>query len=359
MPRLLAVLLGVVLVSCAEWNSASGGAVYEAHVVRVIETGERAFTGQPPQPFQTLALQLDSGLYRGDVVEVQWGGRNALNYNGVLREGDRVLVSAQLVEGGRLYVIEEIQRFPSLAPFLLALALALVVVARRKGLASLVGLAGSVGVYLLVVIPSIRAGTDPFAATLAASLAVLVVAVYVVHGLNRKSTAALLGAAGGLAVVALLATIGLSLTHLTGLGSEEEVYLAVATAGRIDMPKLLLAGMVVGSLGALVDMSVGQASTTFELAAAHHEFRGRRLWTSALNVGHDHIGSLVNTLALAYFGGALPLAVLLSLGNAPVALGLNSETIVLSLLTVLVASVGLVLCVPLTTAVAVRLVRDG
>ncbi len=345
-----------MLAACAEWNSGALGSVHQAHVVNVIENGQREFPGQPPQPFQRLSVRLDSGLYRDDVVEVQWGGRNALNYNGVLNVGDRVLVSAQPgPTSGRVYTIAEVERFPSLAPFAVLLAIALLAVARWKGLASLAGLAGSIAVFVLVVVPAIRSGTDPLAASLLASLAVLVIAVYVVHGANRKSTAALLGSAGGLVVVGILAAIGLAATHLTGLGSEETVYLSVSTGGRIDMPKLVLAGMIVGSLGALVDMAVGQASTTFELAAAHREVRGRRLWLGALRVGHDHIGSLVNTLALAYFGGALPLVLLLSLGTAPLSLGLNSEAIVLSLLSVLVASVGLVLCVPLTTAIAVRL----
>ena len=129
----------------------------------------------------------------------------------------------------------------------------------------------------------------------------------------------------------------------------------VGTQGKVDMPRLVLAGVVVASLGALVDMAVGQASTAFELSAAS-ELRGRRLYLSALNVGRDHIGSLVNTLALAYFGGALPLIVLVSLGFQPLSVSINSEEITQSILAVLIASIGLVLCVPLTTGIAVALV---
>jgi len=87
----------------------------------------------------------------------------------------------------------------------------------------------------------------------------------------------------------------------------------------------------------------------------HPELRGRPLYLSALNVGRDHIGSLINTLALAYFGGALPLVLLLSMGFQPLSVSLNSEAMVESIVTVIVASVGLVLCVPVTTAVAVML----
>ena len=128
----------------------------------------------------------------------------------------------------------------------------------------------------------------------------------------------------------------------------------VGTAGKVDMPRLVLAGVVVGSLGALVDMAVGQASTVFELSATS-DVHGRALYLSALNVGRDHIGSLVNTLALAYFGGALPLIVLVSLGFQPLSVSINSEEITQSVMAVLIASIGLVLCVPLTTAIATYL----
>ena len=353
---LLAVLIGTS--ACANWNSGRATNVIDAHVVRVVEQGARPGTaaGVPPQLFQTLELQLDEGLYRGDRVTLQWGGRTALNANGLLAVGDKVLVSQRRGDGDvRQYAIEEIVRLPSLLPLVALLIVALLVVARWKGLASLAGLGGSIGVFLLAIVPAVQRGDDPLVATLIGALAVLVVAVFVVHGLNRKSVAALAGTATCLLLVVALASAALLFSHMTGLGSEEAVFLAIGSGGRIDLHRLILAGIVVGSLGALVDMGVGQASATFELAAAHHEMRGRRLYASALNVGRDHIGSLVNTLALAYFGSSLPLIVLLSLGNAPLSLAVNSETIVGSIISILVASVGLVACVPITTAIAVFL----
>ena len=349
----------IVLGACADWNVGRVSSVIDAHVLRVVSQGTRSAgqPGIPGQPFQTVELVLDGGLYRGDHVTVEWGGRVALNANGLLSPGDHVLVSQRRGDNDtREYAIEDVVRLPSLAPFAVALVLALLVVARWQGLASLAGLAGSVAVFLLAIVPAVQRGEDPLVATLAGALGVLVIAVFVVHGFNRKSVAALIGSAACLLVVVVLAGLALAAAHITGLGSEEAVFLAVGSAGRIDLHRLVVAGIVVGSLGALVDMGIGQASATFELAAAHDEMRGPRLYGSALNVGRDHIGSLVNTLALAYFGGAMPLIVLLSLGNLPLSLSANSETIVGSIIAVIVAGVGLVLCVPITTAIAVLLV---
>ena len=357
MRLIVLLLLAGTLGGCASLYAGRSGSVIDAHVVRVVEQGTRAAgaPGLPGQPYQRLEIQLDGGLYRGDVVTLEWGGRNALNANGLLGPGDQVLVSQRRDGDTRQYAIEEVVRLPSLIPLAVLLVVALLVVARWKGLASLAGLAGSVAVFLLAIVPAVQRGEDPLMATLIGSLAVVVVAVFVVHGFNRKSLAALVGTAAALAAVVVLSAASLVLAHITGLGSEEAVFLAVGSGGTIDLHRLVLAGIVVGSLGALVDMGIGQASATMELAAVDPSLGGRRLYASALNVGRDHIGSLVNTLALAYFGGALPFIVLLSLGNSPLILALNGETVTGSLIAILVASVGLVLSVPVTTGVAVLL----
>jgi uncharacterized membrane protein len=338
-----------VLAACGNPNVGVGIEVIDGHVVRVLASGDREGA-----KYQRLAVQLDDSLYRGEVVELEWDGRRALNENGFLSPGDRVLLTLSREGNTRVYTISEIVRLPSLWPFVAVLAIALVAVGRWKGVASLAGLGASIAVFLLAVLPAVRQGDDPLLATLLGSIGVLAVAVFVVHGFNRKSVAALFGTLGALVLVLVLAAVAISVARVTGLGTEDAIFVFVGTGGKVDMPRLVLAGVVVGSLGALVDMAVGQASTVFELSATS-ELRGRQLYLSALNVGRDHIGSLVNTLALAYFGGALPLIVLISLGYQPLSVAINSEEITQSIMAVLIASIGLVLCVPLTTAIAVAL----
>ena len=347
--RLVLVAAVVAIIACGDPNTGVGIEVIDGDVVQVLASGDHEGA-----KYQRLAVQLDGSLYRGEVVELEWDGRRALNENGFLTPGDRVLLTLSREGNNRTYTITEIVRLPSLWPFIVLLAVALVAVGRWKGVASLAGLGASIAVFLLAVLPAVRSGDDPLLATLLGSVGVLVVAVFVVHGLNRKSVAALLGTLGALVLVLVLAAVAISVARITGLGTEDAIFVFVGSAGRIDMPRLVLAGVVVGSLGALVDMAVGQASTVWELSATS-ELRGRRLYLSALNVGRDHIGSLVNTLALAYFGGALPLIVLVSLGFQPLAVSINSEEITQSVMAVLIASIGLVLCVPLTTAIAVAL----
>ncbi len=347
----LAVALAM---SCGPLVEGGTADVVAGHVTEVIQNGDRTPIGSGmPQPFQRVKVQLDESLYRGDVVTLEWGGRRALDANGFLRPGDRVLLSVTRTGPERAYAILEIVRLPALLPVAAVLVAALLVVARLKGLAALAGLAASVSVFLLAIVPALQRGDDPLLATLVGCLGVIAVSVFVVHGFNRKSLAALCGTMAGLGVVTAIGAFALATARMTGLGTEDQIFLAVGTDGRIDMPRLALAAVMIGSLGAIVDMSVGQASAAAELAAVDETMRGRRLYLSALSVGRDHVGSLVNTLALAYFGGALPLVLLLSLGYQPLAISANSEEIVGSLIAVLAASLGLVLCVPIPTAVAV------
>ena len=347
--RIVLVLAIATVAACGNPNTGVGVEVIDGHVVKVIASGDR-----DGAKYQRLAVQLDDSLYRGEVVELEWDGRRALNENGFLSPGDRVLLTLSREGNTRTYTISEIVRLPSLWPLVVLLALALVAVGRWKGVASLAGLGASIAVFLLAVLPAVRSGDDPLLATLLGSVGVLIVAVFVVHGFNRKSVAALVGTLAALVFVVALAAVAIGVARITGLGTEDAIFVFVGTGGKVDMPRLVLAGVVVGSLGALVDMAVGQASTAFELSGASG-LRGRKLYLSALNVGRDHIGSLVNTLALAYFGGALPLIVLISLGYQPLSVAVNSEEITQSIMAVLIASIGLVLCVPLTTAIATYL----
>ncbi len=352
--RLALALLVVLTAACGPLVEGGRPDIVAAHVTEVLENGNRAPAGSGmPQPFQRVKVQLDESLYRGEIVDLEWGGRRALDANGFLRPGDRVLLSVTRDGNERTYAILEIVRLPALIPVAALLVVALLVVARLKGLAALAGLAASVSVFLLAIVPALQRGDDPLLATLVGAMGVIAVSVFAVHGLNRKSLAALCGTMTGLGVVTGAGALALATARMTGLGSEDQIFLAVGTDGRIDMPRLALAAIMVGSLGAIVDMAVGQASAAMELASVDETLRGRRLYASALNVGRDHVGSLVNTLALAYFGGALPLVLLLSLGYQPIAISVNSEEIVESLIAIMAASLGLVLCVPVTTLIAV------
>jgi uncharacterized membrane protein len=346
---LRAGLLMLAVISCGDLNSARGLPATEGVVTRVVSTTD----GGPFGPLQQVEVYVPQ---RGVTEAMSWGAADQpITYNGLLREGDHVLLTRpQNARADAPYQIAEIVRVPVLEAFGGLVALVLFLFARWRGLAALAGLVASALGFFLVVVPAIQRGDDPLVGTIGVSIAVLILSVYLVHGLNRKSTVALLGAFLGLALVAILAFVAISFGRISGIaGDALQIAQLPGFRGRIDLPRLALAAMMLGSLGALIDMAIGQSSATFELAAVDRDLRGWRLYGRALNVGIDHIGALINTLGFAYFAGTLPLLVVLAVKGNAASLALNDEGIVFALLSTAVASVGLIACVPLTTAIAV------
>ena len=254
-------------------------------------------------------------------------------------------------DGQRQFVVTDWVRRPSLI-WLVALFLAVsVAVARLKGLRAFLATGTGLVIVVSFIVPRILAGWSPILVSILGIGGILIFAIYFVHGLNWSTTAALVGT-----FLAILITMGLGvvfteLSHLTGFGSEEALMIN-AGASQVNLKGLLLAGLLVGALGALTDITIVQASVVRELAHANPDFSARELYRRGMNVGLDHVGSLVNTLVMAYTGAALPLLVLLTLSDFSLARVLNLELVTSEIIQILVGSIGLILGVPITTYIA-------
>lgn len=351
-------LVAVLLAACGDANTGTSGTVVEAHVVRVVENGERTVPGVPgTQLFQRVEVQLDSSLFRGEHETIEWSGHPALDTAGLLHPGDRVLLNVLREGDKRTYQIQEVVRLPQLAPIAGLLVVALLAIARLAGLAAVAGLAASVGVFLLALVPAVQHGGDPLVATAVGAGAAAAVAVFAAAGPGRAGVAAFLGAIGGLVAVAGLGAVALAAARLTGYTTEDASSLFAATNGTADVARIALAGVIAASIGALVDVAVAQSRVVRDLAAADPELRGRALYLSAVRAGRAHVGPLMSTLTFAYLGGALPLVLLVFLDLQPRAATLNGDEMAAAIVTVLVASLGLVVAVPVATAAAAVLAR--
>jgi uncharacterized membrane protein len=229
----------------------------------------------------------------------------------------------------------------------------LVVVAagRLRALRALVGLGLSLVIVVKFVVPAILDGGDPVGVALAGALAVMFVTIPLAHGLGAKAVAAMLGTAVAIGLTALLASIATDAVHLTGAGSDEAAYLH-AIAGDLSLQGLLLAGMIIGALGVLDDLTVSQASTVMALRRASPDLPIRRVIHEALDVGHDHIAATVNTLVLAYAGASLPVLLIFSLGGWTFGEAINTEAVAEQVVAMIVGSIGLIAAVPITTVLA-------
>ena len=275
----------------------------------------------------------------------------------VFEAGQRVeLYFAPGPDGTRQYAVSDWVRRPALL-WLTALFLVVsVVVARFKGLRAFVSTGASLAIVILFIVPRILAGWNPVLVSLLGVGGILVLAIYFVHGLNWSTTAALIGTFVAVIITMLLGLAFTEWAHLTGFGSEEAMMISFG-AEQVNLKGLLLAGLLIGALGALTDITIVQASVVRELAHVNPDFGLGELYRRGMNVGLDHIGSLVNTLVLAYTGAALPLFILLSLNEVPVQRALNLELVASEVVHTLVGSIGLVLAVPFTTFVAALMFR--
>jgi uncharacterized membrane protein len=254
------------------------------------------------------------------------------------------------------YAFVDFARSTTLIGLAVAFAVLVVVIARVRGLAALVGLALSFLVLIKFMIPALLAGESALAVAVVGCATIMFVLLYLAHGISIRTTTALIGTLFGLGASALLGTWAVGATHLTGAGNEDNVTLT-AVAGHVHLPGLMLAGVIVASLGILNDVTVTQASAVWELRAVSPDASPARLFSGAMRIGRDHIASTVYTIVFAYAGAALPVLLLINLSQRPLGAILTGEAIGEELVRTLVGAIGLVLSVPLTTVVGVALVR--
>ena len=243
----------------------------------------------------------------------------------------------------------------------LAVAFAAVVVAagRWKGVRALAGLGVSLLVVVGFVVPAILDGGSPEAVALVGALAIMFATIPLAHGFGPQTVAACLGTSMSLLLTLGLASLFTELAHLTGLASDEAIYLR-ATSGDVSLQGLLLAGMVIGALGVLDDVTITQASTVLAVRHANPALGTASLFRRALGVGHDHIAATVNTLFLAYAGASLPVLLIFSLSGTSFSDAVNNEAVAAEVVGTLVGSIGLIAAVPVTTAIAAVLAtRSG
>jgi uncharacterized membrane protein len=271
-----------------------------------------------------------------------------------LAVGDRVVLQVSPnpdAQDPYRYAFSDHQRSTPLLWLLVLFVIVVLALGRLKGLRALAGLAVSLAVLVTFVVPALLRDSPAVLVALVGTVAVAYVALYLAHGFGLLSTLALAGTLVSLAVTTVLAVVMASLTQLSGLASEEAQALRV-TAEALDLRGLLVAGIVVGALGVLDDVTVTQVSAVAALRRANPAMRAHQLYAEATHIGRDHVASTVNTLVLAYAGASLPLLLFFAEGGQPTGRIVTGELVAVEIVRMLVGSIGLVLSVPVTTWLA-------
>lgn len=219
-----------------------------------------------------------------------------------------------------------------------------------RGLASLIG---SLVLIFYILIPGILQGYSATLVSVGVASLIIIIGSYITHGFTKTTSSAVLGMIATVILTGLAAYYAVHSGRLTGFSSEESIYLNLNSQGTINMVGLLFGGIVIGLLGVLYDIAIGQAVAVEELYRAGHHMTRKEIYRRAIRIGREHIGALVNTLAIAYVGVALPLILLATQTKGTGLLTvLNSEIFATEAIRILVGSMGLIIAVPITTFIA-------
>lgn len=258
------------------------------------------------------------------------------------------------IDGTEYYSVADPYRLPILFGLVGLFVFVVAVFGGIQGLRGLLSLVGGFFLIVYLLLPGILEGYSPIAVSIGVASLVIGVGSFITHGFNRMTLAAVVGMIGTILFTGALAWASIYFGRLTGFESEEAVYLHFNTGGSIDFAGLLLGGILIGLLGVLYDIAIGQAVSVEEIKAAGPGLSARDVYKRALRIGREHTGALVNSLAIAYVGVSLPLLLLFyDAGSGSVLLNINKEIFATEIVRTMVGSIGLVLAVPITTLIAV------
>lgn len=339
----------------------------QATVTRVVEvdcksvnaSGE-APTGDTSTAEGSSARQESTGTCKKATVRVDTGRDKGHTFTEIvqpdqsrqLSRGEKIVVAYEPSAPRDLqYSVTDVNREFPMALLAGIFAIAVVVVGRMRGVMALIALAVSFMVLSLFILPAILEGSNPLLVAVVGSSAIMLIALYMCHGLSARTSVAVLGTLISLSLIGLLGSEFIDWAALTG-NTDDSTGLIHGLYPRIDMSGLLLAGVIIGSLGVLDDVTVTQTSAVWELHEANPSMGWRGLYRAGIRIGRDHIASVVNTLVLAYAGAALPLLLLFSIAQSSVVTVANSELVAEEIVRTLIGSIGLVASVPVTTALA-------
>jgi uncharacterized membrane protein len=310
-----------------------------------------------PNDCRMVTAELTSGEDAGDIVEFAVPA-TAFDVPELVAGDEVVLLDVPTSPAPYRYSFSDFQRETPMLWLAGAFVVVVVVFGRWQGVRALLGLGASVAVLVAFLVPALLRDEPAVQVALAATVVVAFLALYLAHGPNLATTVALAGTLLSLALTSALAFAVAAATQLSGLADDRARTLRV-TAEALDLRGLLVAGIVVGALGVLDDVTVSQVSLVNALRRANPGLPPRVLYREALQVGRDHVASTVNTLVLAYAGASLPLLLFFAQGNQPVGRLLTSEVIAVEVVRMLVGSIGLVASVPITTALAAYVLGPG
>lgn len=327
---------------------------FKARVIAILKQGRENVDGYKNY-YQKLKVQIESGSKNGQTVNVDNGGQTQITQNQLVKNGQEIVISKITYPNGQeKYSVYDFYRINSLIVFIVIFLAAIMIVAGLKGIGSISGMLISLGVILFYIVPNILKGQDPLTVTIIGSVFIILVTTYLAHGISKKTTIALFSTLISLVFAAFFAIMAMHFNNITGVGNEDYANLMVGPTSRINIQGLFLSAVIIGTLGALNDVTTTQSATIEEFKKTEPKLKFEGLFEKGMIVGREHISSLINTLILAYVGSAFAVFIFFVLNPAklPYWVILNNEIIADEVVKIVAGSIGLLLSVPIVTFIA-------
>ncbi len=357
------LLCGLFCPLFASAQSQSAQEIFEVKVIKVLDERKIDRGDGTEKIQQNLLLKGREGQWKDKKIKYEGISDLDIANSNVYKVGDKVLVQKIAGESGEeeSFLIVDYVRSGKLIFLALLFVLAIFVVGGKRGWRALLGLVLSFFIILKFIIPQIMSGHNPLLISLFGSFFILAGIIYLTEGINKKSNLGMVSIFISLAITLFLSWFFVHLTRLTGLAQEEAVFLIGIGNQAIDFRGLLLAGMLIGAVGVLDDVVIGQMEAVRQIREANPELPVRQVFKMAYKVGNAHLGAIVNTLFLIYAGASLPLLLLFTFGQNDVALtfsqAINNETVATEIVRTLTGSIGVALSMPIATFLGAKYLK--
>ncbi len=317
-------------------------------IVEILEERDIQFEEQT-QKYQKLKVEIFNTEESIEIENGLFPSTQVIQY----RVGDRIEITQDTdIEGNTIYYILGYVRSTPLLILSIIFVILAILVGRKKSFFSIVSMILSFLIIINFILPRIQQGNDPVLIAILGCLLIVPITFYLSHSFEKKTTIAILGTFVSLIITGILSYIFVQYAHLTGAETEEAMILQSMTGSKYNLQGILLAGIIIGTLGVMDDITVSQTAIVFQLKDLKKDISRRELFRRSLNIGRDHIASMINTLVLVYAGASLPLLLIFSNNPRPFSDVVNIEMVSTEIVRTLVGSIGLILAVPITTYLA-------
>ena len=325
---------------------------YKAEVTGIVEEDlqEDQYLEDVEVGFQTVVVEIKDGPLKGQEYEI--GNPVSRLYNIKVNEGSKVIVGCYERDEENVITLFSYDRSNMIYTLIALFAIIVIIIGGIKGIKSLVSLVFTLVCCVYLMLPLLLKGVSPISAGVLMAILSITVTLLLVSGINKKTLTAILGTVAGVVIAGVIAYVFGNLSNLSGItmdNAESLMYIAEDTGLKIK--GLMFTGILVASLGAVMDVAMSISSAIFEMNSINNKVTFKELFTSAMNIGKDIIGTMTNTLILAFAGGSLSVLILIYSSSMPYNKLINLDVLGIEVIQGLAGSIGIVLAVPITALI--------